>query len=204
MNMLKMLYYRLKNKKNRKKSFSFSPEHAIVKPTEDLIEKRRRFYSRAKEGQAMATVFDVANWFLHKESMDHKKLQKLCYYSQAWSLALNGKKLIDEEFEAWVHGPVNRALWNSLRDYGYSNINPDALNGRARPLDSSSIQLLEKVWATYKDLNGFQLENLTHRELPWIQARGNLAPYEPSNSIIRKDTMKMYYRSLISAEGVGE
>lgn len=204
MNALKLLYNRLKRSKTEKKFFSFARNRGIVKPEDGFIEKRRRLFSHIKEERAMATVFDVANWFLNKESMDHKRLQKLCYYSQAWSLALNGKKLIDEEFEAWVHGPVNRALWNSLRDYGYSNINPDALNGRARPLDSSSIQLLEKVWATYKDLNGFQLENLTHRELPWIQARGNLAPYEPSNSIIRKDTMKMYYRSLISAEGVGE
>ena len=26
-------------------------------------------------------IFDVANWFLSKEEMTHKKLQKLCYYA---------------------------------------------------------------------------------------------------------------------------
>jgi len=40
--------------------------------------------------------FDVANWFtcsLDREAGDsitHLKLQKLLYYAQAWSLALNG------------------------------------------------------------------------------------------------------------------
>lgn len=32
----------------------------------------------------MRTVFDVAEWFLSKESMTNKKLQKLCCYAQAW------------------------------------------------------------------------------------------------------------------------
>ncbi len=29
------------------------------------------------------SVYDIANWFLLKQEMTHKKLQKLCYYSQA-------------------------------------------------------------------------------------------------------------------------
>ena len=33
-------------------------------------------------------IFDIANWFLSKESMPQKKLQKLCYYAKAWSLVL--------------------------------------------------------------------------------------------------------------------
>lgn len=32
----------------------------------------------------MRTVFDVAEWFLSKESMTNKNLQKLCYCAQAW------------------------------------------------------------------------------------------------------------------------
>ncbi len=36
----------------------------------------------------MNNIFDVADWFLSKEAMPHKKLQKLCYYYKAWGLAL--------------------------------------------------------------------------------------------------------------------
>lgn len=38
--------------------------------------------------EAKYSVFDVANWFLAHETMMHKKLQKLCYYAQAWFYAL--------------------------------------------------------------------------------------------------------------------
>ena len=31
-----------------------------------------------KEEQTMPTIFDIANFFLSKSSMTHKKLQKLC------------------------------------------------------------------------------------------------------------------------------
>ena len=39
------------------------------------------------------------------------KLQKLCYYAQAWSLAWTEKSLFDEDFEAWANGPVCRELF---------------------------------------------------------------------------------------------
>ena len=56
------------------------------------------------------SVFDVANWFLMKGDMTHKKLQKLCYYAQAWAYALKGYRLEDTDYQAWVHGPVSPAL----------------------------------------------------------------------------------------------
>ena len=39
------------------------------------------------------SIFDVAEWFLQKESCSHKKLQKLCYYAVAWSYALFDESL---------------------------------------------------------------------------------------------------------------
>jgi len=159
---------------------------------------------RGKEAKKVYTVFDIAKWFLQKQPMEHKKLQKLCYYSQAWSLALKDSKLIDGNFEAWVHGPVNRPLWNRLKNYGYSLIDEKALAGVANNIDEQTALFLEMVWATYKDFNGFQLESLTHQEAPWISAREGLSSCEPSDRIIDNRLMKSYYRNLVSAEGVGE
>ena len=31
------------------------------------------------------SVFDIADWFLKKGNMTQKKLQKMCYYAQAWT-----------------------------------------------------------------------------------------------------------------------
>ena len=68
------------------------------------------------------SVYDVANWFLSKGEMTHKKLQKLCYYAQAWCYALKGYRLEDTDFQAWVHGPVSPALWERFKGFGYDSI----------------------------------------------------------------------------------
>lgn len=60
----------------------------------------------------MANAFDVAKYILEvKGTMSTMKLQKLCYYAQAWSLVWDDKPLFDEEFEAWANGPVCRELF---------------------------------------------------------------------------------------------
>ena len=62
----------------------------------------------------MATVFDVTNYILEKiGKMSTWKLQKLCYYSQAWHLAWTGKPIFGEEFEAWANGPVCVELFHA-------------------------------------------------------------------------------------------
>jgi uncharacterized phage-associated protein len=58
-------------------------------------------------------VFDVAAYILHAlGETTAMKLQKLCCYAQAWSLAWDNVPLFPEEFEAWANGPVCRELYN--------------------------------------------------------------------------------------------
>ena len=71
------------------------------------------------------TVFEVANFFLSKESMSPKKLQKLVYYAYAWTLAILNEDelnidytLFDEPLQAWVHGPVCPDLYYDHKCYG--------------------------------------------------------------------------------------
>ena len=55
----------------------------------------------------MANVFDTAKYILEQfGSMSTMKLQKLCYYSQAWSLVWDDSPLFEEDFQAWANGPV--------------------------------------------------------------------------------------------------
>ena len=62
----------------------------------------------------MATVFDVAKYILHKKKkLSTWKLQKLCYYAQAWSIAWTEHPLFAEDFEAWVNGPVCPELYHA-------------------------------------------------------------------------------------------
>lgn len=150
-------------------------------------------YTNHKErGEYMVSVFDVAKWFLSKQSMTHKKVQKLCYYSQAWHCALYGTPLFADEIQAWVHGPVVPALYPIYADYKWLDIPQEDYNGGK--LEEKTINILEAVYTTYAEFSGDQLESLTHTEDPWIIARGNMKPWENCSNAISPESMKVYYR----------
>ena len=62
------------------------------------------------------TVFDIAKYILHQRGqMSTMKLQKLCYYAQAWSLVWDDTPLFDEDFSAWRNGPVCEPLFYATK-----------------------------------------------------------------------------------------
>ena len=138
----------------------------------------------------MVNVNDVAKWFLSRESITHKKLQKLCYYAQAWHLALLDEPLFNEEIQAWIHGPVCPALYRVYSGYRWLEI-PKV--EETVKFNERTEELLEAVYSTYGGLTGNQLERLTHSEKPWQEARGTLQPFEPCEKVISFKTMKKYY-----------
>lgn len=147
----------------------------------------------------MLNIFDASEWFLQKQPVSHKKLQKLCYYAQAWSYALKGSPLLCDEkcngvkFQAWVHGPVSPLLYKKYSDYGWNNI---PVENRVLNIEKDDLELLESVWYTYGDSSGNALEALSHTEPPWINARVGVKDEEGSNNVITVKDMKKYYRSI--------
>lgn len=140
----------------------------------------------------MENVRDIASWFLGQQSMTHKKIQKLCYYAQAWYCALyDGTPLFEDEIQAWVHGPVIPSLYPVYADYKWSVIPQKSFD--ASVFNEKVTAVLEAVYNTYGNLSGDQLENLTHSEDPWIQARGSLKPWETSTTPIPCVIMRDYY-----------
>lgn len=139
----------------------------------------------------MEKVINVAKWFLSKESMTHKKLQKLCYYSQAWSCALFDEPLFPNEIQAWVHGPVITEIYHIYADYKWRQIPQEDFDESI--LGDHARQILNAVYDAYGHLNGDQLEALTHSELPWKEARGDLDPWVSCTRAISTTTMKKYY-----------
>jgi uncharacterized phage-associated protein len=144
------------------------------------------------------STYDIANWFLNKEPMTHKKLQKLCYYAQAWCFALKGYRLEDTEFEAWVHGPVSPILWNRFKCFGFETIK--LMNRVDVEIEEEDEKLLEDVWDTYGANTGNSLEALSHRELPWIEARKGYKPDEKCSVVISPSKMASYYKSIYSRD----
>ncbi|WP_411348010.1 Panacea domain-containing protein [Paenibacillus sp. WLX2291] len=148
------------------------------------------------------SILDIAFFFINKSHEEGSvitqlKLQKLCYYAQAWRLALTGgTQLFAEDFEAWIHGPANYTLYSRYKRYGWGNINEKTTIDKNK-FESEEIDFLDDVWNKYGMFDAKVLENLTHLESPWIDARAGLSEYENSNNIISKESMIEYYRSML-------
>ncbi|NLJ71152.1 MAG: SocA family protein [Clostridiaceae bacterium] len=123
----------------------------------------------------MASVFDVANWFLHHnkflrnfldqdtDEISNLKLQKLLYYAQGSYLALKGKPLFYDPIEAWKHGPVVKAVYKKYCDFGASGIN----RLEYYQLEDEEKEVLLKVYNRFGGYSAWGLRNLTHSETPW-------------------------------------
>lgn len=151
--------------------------------------------------EVKASILDVAKWFLSQSNMTHKKVQKLCYYAQAYSLVfLNADICKDCDFEAWVHGPVNRTLWNILKDYGWEDIELKSIDSNYFDSLFSTEQknVLKEVWNAYGEFTSDELEALTHSETPWLEKRKNLSIYENCSEVISKKTMRDFYKNNIN------
>ena len=135
-----------------------------------------------------------------RKGFTNKKLQKLMYYSQAWSLVLNDKRLIDDKFEAWVHGAAIPALYRRYKQFGFGDITEDFNESEFTALDKSDRELLDTVWAVYGKYDADYLELLNHSEEPWQKARQNVSPFESSSTAISESDMKHYYGELLGTK----
>lgn len=146
----------------------------------------------------MANVFDVAAYILEKigePEISTMKLQKLVYYSQAWSLVWDERPIFPENIQAWANGPVVGELFCEHR--GMFSINSKTFNsGNANALSGSECDTVDAVIDAYGHLSGMQLSELTHRERPWRKARVGLGDFETSNNVISTDEMQDYYAAV--------
>lgn len=146
----------------------------------------------------MANVFDVAKFILEeKGSMSTMKLQKLCYYCQAWSLVWDDAELFPEEFEAWANGPVCVELFKATQ--GKFSVSAEDEPGNSNALNDNQRDTIQKVLDYYYPHDAQWLSELTHMEDPWKKARQRAnAPFGAScNEIITKEDMGLYYGGLV-------
>ena len=133
-----------------------------------------------------------------EEYLPNIKLQKLLYYSQAWHLGIYKNTLFDGKFQAWIHGPVNREIYDRFcaRKDLYSDIEMDDRIECNPNVTEEEKEFFDFILENYGGYSGVQLEIMTHSEKPWIEARGTCGKYDRCNTIISEDTMKTYYGEL--------
>ncbi len=146
---------------------------------------------------------DIANYFVYRANKDNttitnKKIQKLVYYAQAWSLVLLNKKLFNEKIEAWVHGPAVLDLYSKYKKFGFSSIEESIDAGDVK-FSKKITDLLDNVWSVYGKMDARYLEFLTHSEKPWQEARNGLNGFESSHNEISCKSMKAFYSELLAS-----
>ena len=125
----------------------------------------------------MATIFDVADYFLAKtdpelgDLMTHLKLQKLVYYAQGFHLALYDKPLFRESIEAWEHGPVCPDLYTRYKKLKAKPIPPTkSLPEAAKSFNKKQRELLDDVYTVYGCFAAWYLRQISHQDTAWHNA----------------------------------
>lgn len=149
----------------------------------------------------MASIFDTAKYVLKKLGpMSTMKLQKLCYYAQAWSLVWDNLPLFDEDFRAWKTGPVCEELFLEIRDK--DAIGANDVVGKPENLSDNQKDTIDRVLEYYGGHDAQWLGQLTIMEGPWSMAlvkKSHLSEGERSE-IITKESITLYYASLCSSK----
>lgn len=140
----------------------------------------------------MVTIFDTAKYILEKKgAMSPMKLQKLCYYSQAWNLAWNNEPLFQEDFEAWATGPVCENLHIIIGRK--NNVASTDIEGEIENLSEKQKRNIDKVLSYYGDMDDHYLYQLSVMEEPYKNAHDGIPNGIGSDRIITRKSMLKYY-----------
>jgi uncharacterized phage-associated protein len=143
----------------------------------------------------MPSVFDVAKYILEKMGpVTAWKLQKLVYYSQAWSVVWDEEPLFEERIEAWANGPVVPELFKKHK--GLFKVSPSDIPGDSNKLEKHHKETIDAIVRDYGDYTSQYLSDLTHMEDPWKEARGTAPEGARSSAVISLESLQRYYESL--------
>lgn len=152
----------------------------------------------------MFSVFQISDYLIYSTKVEGRfnlsvlKHQKLLYYIQAWYLAFYGKKIFEGDFEAWVHGPVNKEIYDFYKDtkYIFSELElQDIKDNSFKELPEEVKLHIDTILDAYAKYSSSELERMTHEETPWIEARNGLNEYERGSVVINPKTMENYYKA---------
>lgn len=154
-------------------------------------------------------IQDVADYIIGQfadedGSLSILKLQKLIYYVQVWHLAFGRGSLFAGRFQAWVHGPVNRQVYDRFKDSHslFATVSRENIRQGfdASVLPSEARDHIDEILEAYGQFSGVQLENMTHVEAPWLEARGGLKSFERCDNELNEKTMQDFYSKLLKED----
>lgn len=187
-----------------KKALS-SPSFMIEKLHDNKDKIAQAAYNKALEAATcLNALFSVSDKMLRVISYIFEKLeevtpltlQKLLFFVQGVSFAVNGKPMFVENCQAWAHGPVFPEVYDMFREFRYNPIEEPRFaifEGTADALTDRERRVIDLVVNTFGEYSGKVLERITHEERPWKQARAGYADGIPSNRLILMADIESYF-----------
>lgn len=182
-----------------------SPEFMVDKLNENMDKIGETAYRKATNAaNELGPIFALSEKMLLTISYIFKKaeevtplaLQKMLYYIQGIYMVLFNTELFCEDCEAWAHGPVYADVYEVFKNFKYNPIDDTRFamfQNRFNELSDNEKSVIELVVESFGMYSGKALEQITHGETPWIDARDNCLPGEPSNEVISKKAIRDYF-----------
>lgn len=196
-----------------KKALS-SPNYMMKLLNENMEKMGETAYKKAiKAAEEIAGLFCVSDKMLlaisyifeQMKEVTPLALQKILYFIQGIYMVIFGKPLYKEDCMAWIHGPVYEEVYDLFRDFKYNPIEDNRFaifKDRFEELSEQEKKVIDLVINTFGKYSGKVLEDITHEELPWKNARAGYESSEPSREIISKDEIKNYFIHVADTYGV--
>ncbi len=140
-------------------------------------------------------IEDVAAYIISRRDVTPKALQKILYYIQGFSVAFNNTFIFNDVPQAWQHGPVYRNIYNYYSKFQYNIIYTTKSNLELN-INNNDKMLIDHVIKYFGKFNGDILEQITHIEKPWLNARNGLPLNSPSQNAINLDDIREYFNEV--------
>lgn len=108
-------------------------------------------------------ALDIANALIVRHGrtdyLTNMKLNKLVYFAYAESLR-DGRRLFDEQIEAWPYGPVVPSVYHAFRSNGGRAI----LSPESPSVPAEAAAAADRVWAKYGFMTAIDIMGFSHRD----------------------------------------
>lgn len=131
------------------------------------------------------------------DTIDHQKLQRLCYYAQGHSVVFWQKLLFDDPIQAWEQGPVVPAVHQAYEKYGAEPIPPC---DDAPEIEQWRLEVLEMVYDRLGWMTTWNLCSQTHMEQPWRDVWRASWDKRECNAEITPEQIHAFFRKELASQ----
>lgn len=174
---------------------------------EKLLDKNKCYisnvaYTKSKEQirvikskEDLVTINLVAKHIIAKvEDISVYNLQRLLYFIQGFSYALNGKMIFDDKSVGYSYGPVYRSILNRFSYYKHDGTSRNEFsNYTTINLKENEKEIIESVIKYLGCYNGKVVEKITKKTFPWLKTREGALLDENATKTIYMNDIENYF-----------